>query len=222
MPSQKQIEANRNNAQKSTGPKTPEGLLVSSRNAIRHGLTAEQVVISGEEESDSSEIFQAYEAEVQPATVIDHTLVHQIVAAHWRLRRLRQIETGFFELQFLDHKRRLDDDYSGLDNHHKLAFVVQRDTMSSNMLLSLSRYETRLERSFYRALHELRSLQATRPAPSSVPNEPNSENPGTVRTIPQQPPAVEGHYRAVQQTNFSEDQPAYTRTTHETYQKFLI
>src|SRR3984893_13113796 len=39
MASEKQIAANRANAQKSTGPRTAAGRLKSSRNALRHGLS---------------------------------------------------------------------------------------------------------------------------------------------------------------------------------------
>src|SRR6185295_13338030 len=67
MATKKQIAANRKNAAKSTGPLTPEGRLTSSQNAVRHGLTATQLVISVEEQSEFHEILHDFQAELQPA-----------------------------------------------------------------------------------------------------------------------------------------------------------
>ena len=62
MATDKQIAANRLNAQKSTGPKTPEGRAAVRLNAIKHGLTAQSLVLPGENPEDFDELFQAFEA----------------------------------------------------------------------------------------------------------------------------------------------------------------
>jgi hypothetical protein len=97
MSSLKQIEANRRNAFKSTGPITPEGKRRSRCNAIRHGLTAE-TVIAALEDSDDYEAFEAavisdYDAE----SAVERELVLRLASVLWRLRRATGIETALFE-----------------------------------------------------------------------------------------------------------------------------
>ena len=94
----RQIEANRRNALKSTGPTTAEGKQRSRRNAIRHGLTAE-TVIAAFEDAEDYEAFQAsvisdYDAE----TAVERELVLRLASVLWRLRRSTLIETALFEL----------------------------------------------------------------------------------------------------------------------------
>ena len=60
MTSQKQIEANRRNAQKSSGPKTIQGRSISRMNALKHGLLAEQVVVPGEDFEEFATLRQKY------------------------------------------------------------------------------------------------------------------------------------------------------------------
>jgi hypothetical protein len=97
MSSLKQIEANRRNALKSTGPITPEGKERSSRNAIRHGLTAETVIAGFEDAED----YQAFEAAVtadhDAESAVERELVLRLASVLWRLRRATGIETGLFE-----------------------------------------------------------------------------------------------------------------------------
>ena len=100
MASQKQIEANRQNAQKSTGPQTPEGKAAVSQNALKHGLTAQQAVISGEDKEEFEATRQSFEDELKPVGPLQTFLVEKIVTAAWRLARLRTLESGL-ELQRL-------------------------------------------------------------------------------------------------------------------------
>src|SRR5260370_3426083 len=68
MSTEKQIAANRINAQKSTGPSTPEGRAAVRLNGVKHGLTAQTLVLKGESESDITPLLDSYEAEHEPAT----------------------------------------------------------------------------------------------------------------------------------------------------------
>src|SRR6202011_602620 len=102
MATDKQIEANRLNAQKSTGPKTPEGRAAVRLNGVTHGLTAETIVLKGESESDSTSLLDSLEAEHAPATPTEEALVIQLAMATWRLRRLYRAEAGFWAFKMKD------------------------------------------------------------------------------------------------------------------------
>src|SRR5439155_21716527 len=68
MATQKQIDANRRNAKKSTGPITPEGRAAVRLNSVKHGLTAGSVLVFGESDADFEALLDAMEAEHQPTT----------------------------------------------------------------------------------------------------------------------------------------------------------
>ena len=97
MSSLKQIEANRRNALKSTGPTTPEGKERSRCNAVRHGLTAETIIGALEDADD----YQAFEAAVisdyDAESAVERELVLRLASVLWRLRRATGIETAIFE-----------------------------------------------------------------------------------------------------------------------------
>jgi hypothetical protein len=99
MTSLKQIEANRLNALKSTGPRTEHGKQRSRQNALRHGLTAETVITALEDAAD----YQAFEVSIasdyQPHSATECELVSRLASLLWRLRRSTSIETGLFQIQ---------------------------------------------------------------------------------------------------------------------------
>ena len=96
--SAKQIAANRRNAVKSTGPRTPQGRAVSKMNALKHGILSKQVLVHGlilEESREELEALQRrFWEDLQPVGVTEEMLVDQIVTAHWRLRRALAAESG--------------------------------------------------------------------------------------------------------------------------------
>lgn len=97
MTSQKQIEANRQNALKSTGPKTPEGKAVASKNAIKHGLRARHTVIDGESWIEFNEFRNELIRHLTPVGFPEQLLADRLIAAFWRLRRVAQIEIELFD-----------------------------------------------------------------------------------------------------------------------------
>jgi hypothetical protein len=161
MATQKQIDANRRNAQKSTGPKTPEGRAAVSRNSIKHGLTAKTLVLEDESEADFEALLDAVEAEHQPATPTEVALVRRIAMAIWRLARGYHIEAGLFAVGRID----LDDTierYRNLDPGDRLAIIARDDSQGPRTLVNLSCYEARLERSMDKAIRELQRLRSAR------------------------------------------------------------
>src|SRR5271157_4410368 len=102
MTSLRQIEANRRNAHKSTGPNTEEGKQRSRCNAVRHGLTAETVIGALEDAEDYKAFEAAIIADYDAQSAVERELVLRLASLLWRLRRATTIETGLFEIQ-ADH-----------------------------------------------------------------------------------------------------------------------
>jgi hypothetical protein len=99
MTSCRQIEANRRNALKSTGPKTEAGKHSSRCNAIRHGLTAETVIGALEDAEDYKAFEAAITADYDAQSAVERELVLRLASILWRLRRATTMETGLFEIQ---------------------------------------------------------------------------------------------------------------------------
>jgi len=97
MSSLRQIEANRRNALKSTGPTTAEGKQRSRGNAIRHGLTAETVIAAFEDAEDYEAFQISVASDYDAETAVERELVLRLASVLWRLRRSTLIETALFE-----------------------------------------------------------------------------------------------------------------------------
>ena len=102
MTSFRQIEANRRNARKSTGPITEEGKQRFRCNAVRHGLTAETVIGALEDAEDYKAFEAAITADYDAQSAVERELVLRLASLLWRLRRATTMETGLFEIQ-ADH-----------------------------------------------------------------------------------------------------------------------
>ena len=103
-----QIKANRNNAKKSTGPRTEEGKARVAQNALKHGLLARDTVLPGEDAADFDRQLSALEADLQPANSLEFELVRQIADSQWRMHRLTRLETGFLAAAVADQRRHLE------------------------------------------------------------------------------------------------------------------
>ena len=99
MTSLKQIAANRRNAEDSTGPRSEAGKQRSSRNAVRHGLTAETVIEPLEDAEDYAAFEEAIAASFDPETAVERELILRLASLLWRLRRATSIETALFQVK---------------------------------------------------------------------------------------------------------------------------
>jgi hypothetical protein len=156
MATEKQIEANKRNAHKSTGPTTEVGRAKSSRNALKHGLTAEQVTIEGEQARQ----FEAFRDDILeslcPEGAIEEQLAERIALCWWRLRRVYRMEVAIAK----EHSEPLDDGMTFLNPKPSDGSIAEK--LIAGPFQHLSRYETTIERSLQRALHELERWQARR------------------------------------------------------------
>jgi len=99
MTSFRQLEANRRNAVRSTGPNTEEGKRRSRRNAVRHGLCAETVIEIVEDIEDYRAFEAAVIADYDAQTAVERELVLRLASLLWRLRRATAIETDLLRIQ---------------------------------------------------------------------------------------------------------------------------
>ena len=100
-----QLAANRRNAKKSTGPRTAEGKKRASLNHVKHGMTAETVILPHESADDYEEIREALIKDYAPATTQELMLVDQIAVGYWRTIRARRFETAMFDNHLRTKKR---------------------------------------------------------------------------------------------------------------------
>src|SRR5215470_13026947 len=126
MSSLKQIEANRLNALKSTGPRTDEGKQRSRCNAVRHGLTAETVIADLEDRGD----YEAFEAAVtscyEAESAVERELVLRLASVLWRLRRAIGIETALFESMGTQSRKPAANGSAGLVKLSTLEKLLER------------------------------------------------------------------------------------------------
>lgn len=100
MTSRRQSEANRQNALRSTGPRTPEGRAASSRNAVTHGVLSTNFVAGHENQEKFELLLEGLIAEFEPETAMESLLVERLAMLFWRERRLAVAESEQADLHF--------------------------------------------------------------------------------------------------------------------------
>jgi hypothetical protein len=160
MATRKQIEANRRNAQKSTGPKTEEGKSKSKFNALTHGMTAEVAVLPHEDKLSYEDLRQATIESYQPANGAELMLVELVAVNYWRLLRARRVETATMDLHIRAYKRRHGvSTQPGMDDDCGIATAFADP---HNALRNIDRYQNTVERAYLRAVDTLRKTQNAR------------------------------------------------------------
>lgn len=153
MATERQIQANRANAAKSTGPVTPEGKRNSARNLINHKLISGTVVLKNESMRRYNDLAAAFILQFQPRNAAEISLVQNMTAARWRLLRLWGIQTAGFELEMA----RQD---SSAGSGAFLAAVAFRSLADNSRVVALQhRLEAGDDRQYHQALAALLKLR---------------------------------------------------------------
>lgn len=173
--------------QRGGGPKSRDGKAKSSLNALKHGLTSLRPrLLEWESATQFRQLTAALVEELAPDGVVESLLVDRIVWCAWRLRRAARVEqlllTGgsfdgprLIEAGWVDPENaeppapELDPEQAERDREHREASAMVQYGRDAGLL---TRYETTLERSMYRALWELRELQASRRDRTREPKRP--------------------------------------------------
>jgi len=204
MSTQPQILANRLNAQKSTGPNTPQGKSVVSQNALKHGLSARHDVITTESQADFDLHRDSLLAELHPVGPMESILADRIVSLSWRLKRADLIQNQTFDAM---NEKNTTGPLANLaksfglkglgfpqdetsDSHPDLTLgrIALKDFSNERVLDRLLMYERRIEHSLYKTILELQRLRLLRNLEPSEPNlEPQHRRLAVVGTTTQSP-----------------------------------
>jgi len=166
--SDKQQQANRQNAQKSTGPKTPEGREAVRFNALTYGLRTRETILQRENAKEYSDLWDELEADWQPQTRTERGYLETMVTSQWLLKRIA------------DSERRI---YQG----------VPIGEGQFRMLSYVAKQRAQLERSFRTAIADMRQSQKDRqdrqpqPPQMAQPAKPAS-SPAAKPSAPPAPP----------------------------------
>jgi hypothetical protein len=142
MATKAQIAANRRNAKRSTGPKTPEGKAVVAQNATTHGFTSKHLIVPESERDEFAALEAELLAEIRPKGALEAISFRQLVHAAWNQNR-------YFRTQV----RCIEKSTNPLN---------ARDPGSFAVMERLHRYQAQMQRAYTRALAELRKLQTER------------------------------------------------------------
>ena len=172
MATRRQVRSNRKNAKKSTGPRTAQGKGAIGLNALKHGLLSRATILHNENTRDFEKLAKSVRTGLQPVGEVECLLVDRIISAIWRMSRLCRVEKEIFQFEKQDKADPAESLEVMIDETDffrrepirgcDLGVAFIRQAKGADAFSKLSRYEATIERSFYRALHELQRLQAAR------------------------------------------------------------
>ena len=149
MTTEKQLQANRQNALKSTGPKSSTGKMIASRNSTKHGFYSTSVLLPCEDPEEFLSFARRLALAYCPCGVREEQLVKTIIETHWQLRRANLIDSELFQIYGF---------YKGENRGVGTAFA--QDATQGNAFTKLTRYQTFLMRKVHLAEQDLLRLQA--------------------------------------------------------------
>jgi len=124
-----QLAANRSNAAKSTGPKTPEGKAISRRNGLKHGLTGAGIALPDEDAAEVERRFARYEAELNPKTELGRDLAMRAATLAVRLERCHRNEAARLGLA-VDSALKVYDD-ARMTEVERLLDAIEKDPITN-------------------------------------------------------------------------------------------
>jgi len=145
--SPRRIEANRKNAKKSTGPKTPLGKATSSWNSTRHGLLSKRLPsIYGQSKQSFKRLLTSLQQDLEPVGTLEEVLVEKIAQEYWRL---------------------------GTAAWHEAEALTKENPFTKSSIDRILRYQTTINRQLFQAMNQLERLQRLRegdhvPAPVNI------------------------------------------------------
>ena len=162
MRTDKQTSAGRENAKKSTGPRTPEGKANSSKNALKHGLMAQDAVIPGEDPAEFDRHLSNVENTYLPRNYVEKQIVHQIADTMWRIKRLSRIESAVVSASIertrvYQHDFRVDRIRQGREGD--LQLLGESMLGGTKFLNNLARYDGHLRRCLHRDLELMMKIR---------------------------------------------------------------
>ena len=191
-----QLAANRANADRSTGPTTPEGKLRSSQNARKHGFTATSfAVVHLEDLNEVADLREDLIALYHPVNSQELFAVERIALAQQAILRAARLEAGFLsnclgesvsfrgEFRPPNSKVVVDNETLAQERNFRLADGLHRLASQSNSFALLLRYQAQAERQYRRAIEEFDRLKALREELRNEPNFPEPEQTETTCTV---------------------------------------
>ena len=159
--SEKQLAANRANAEKSTGPKTEEGKNKARINGQRHGLTGAAMLMTDDDREAYEDFSQPLIASLNPANALERSFAQLIAQAHHRLNRLHAIEEDTFALGHFNKAGNIECEHEEVHTAMTHARVFD---MKGDVFRNLGLYEQRISREMQKNLKILHELQDRRKA----------------------------------------------------------
>ena len=171
-----QLEANRRNALRSTGPTSADGKLRSARNAIKHGIYSQTTVLFNENREDYDRNVRAFVAKFQPDDDVERRLVERMADCEWRLIRARYIEAATLDLQLDETEELVEERFESIDEPSRLAYALQMfDHAQTSTYGGVQRQEARLHRQYQQAFRLLQDIRKYAPHKKTSQNEPISK-----------------------------------------------